>query len=161
LLGAVPALTITSAAFVAAVALIAVTIPGGGHGDGAGAEGGSYLDRFKGGAVFIGQDTLLRAIYLMTATTNLLDTAMFPVVLPVWALETGAGPGAVGLLAAALSGTAVLASILASAIGHRMPRRLTYLVAFLIGGAPRFVILALDVPMTATVVVFLISGFAV
>src|SRR5699024_998510 len=70
LLGAVPALTITSAAFVAAVALIAVTVPGGGHGDGAGAEGGSYLDRFKGGAVFIGQDTLLRAIYLMTATTN-------------------------------------------------------------------------------------------
>lgn len=166
LMGAVPALAINAATFIGAVVLIALTIPrvakddDGDNGDGD-LDAGSYLDRFKGGAVFIWRDKLLRAIYAMTATTNLLDAAMFSVVLPVWAHQTGAGPEAVGLLAGVLSGAAVLASIIASAIGHRMPRRLTYLVAFMIGGAPRFVILAFDLPMTAFIAVYLISGFAV
>lgn len=164
LVGAVPALAINAATFIGAVVLIALTIPRVESDDGdndADQHPGSYRDRLKAGAVFIWRDKLLRAIYTMTATTNLLDAAMFSVVLPVWAYQTGAGPEAVGLLGGVLGGAAVLASILASAIGHRMPRRLTYLVAFMIGGAPRFVILAFDLPMTAFIAVYLVSGFAV
>jgi len=40
-----------------------------------------------------------------------------------------------------------------------MPRRLTYFVGFVIAGLPRFVVLALDIPLSLTVAVFLISGF--
>lgn len=159
-MGAVPALAVNVVTFVGAVVLIAVTIPRAEPAAEDEQDPGSYPARLRSGAVFIRHDPLLRSLYVMVAITNLLDAAMFSVILPVWAHQTGAGPGAVGLLAGALSGAALLASLLAAVIGDRMPRRLTYLVAFLIGGAPRFLVLALDLPISALVGVYLVSGFA-
>ncbi|WP_157984081.1 MFS transporter [Nesterenkonia muleiensis] len=56
---------------------------------------------------------------------------------------------------------AVLTSIAASVFGHRLRRRVTYLIGFLIGGAPRFLVLAVDVPLSAVIVVFVISGMGI
>lgn len=153
LVGPIPALWVTAATFVGAALVIAATAPRP-----APREREPYFAQLREGLVFIGRDRLLRSLYAMVTTTNLLDAAAFSVLLPVWAHQTGYGPGAIGLLAAVMSGAAVGSSVLAAAIGHRMPRRLTYLVGFLIAGLPRFVILALDVPLALIVVVFAISG---
>jgi MFS family permease len=155
LLGPVPALTVNAVTFATAALIIAATAP-----EPSVRATGRYLSQLRDGAGFIWRDRLLRSIYAMVAATNLLDAAMFGVLLPVWAHSTGRGPAEIGLLGAVMGGAAVAASALAAAIGHRMPRRMTYLVGFLIAGAPRFVVLALDVPLSAIVTVYVVSGFA-
>lgn len=153
LLGPIPALWVTAATFGGAALVIAATASRP-----APRERAPYLAQLREGLVFIGRDRLLRSLYAMVTTTNLLDAAAFSVLLPVWAHQTGYGPEAIGLLAAVMSSAAVASSLLAAAIGHRMPRRLTYIVGFVIAGLPRFAILAVDVPLTLIVVVFAISG---
>jgi MFS family permease len=155
LLGPIPALGVNAATFVGAASIIAVTAPRR-----PAAQAGSYVAELKAGAEFIWSDRLLRSIFAMVAVTNLLDAAWFGLLLPVWAHETGRGPAQIGLIGAVLGGAAVVASMLAAVVGHRMPRRATYLVSFLIAGAPRFVVLAMDVSLGAVIGVHVVSGFA-
>ncbi|AYY12874.1 MFS transporter [Actinobacteria bacterium YIM 96077] len=157
-LGAAPALAVNAVTFVFAAVIVMATAPSR-YGPHTRVAGG-YLGQFREGASFIWRDRLLRAIYMMTSITNLLDAATFSVLLPVWAHSSGRGPAEIGLLAAAFGAAAVAASMLAAAIGHRMPRRATYLASFLIAGAPRFIVLVLDVPLSTIVSVYVVSGFA-
>jgi MFS family permease len=82
------------------------------------------------------------------------------VLLPVWAQETGHGPEAIGLILGASSACAMAFSLLAAAIAHRLPRQPVYLIGFLIGGAPRFLILAIGAPLWAIVGVYAVCGLA-
>lgn len=80
-----------------------------------------YLAQLRAGANFLRRDRLLRAITGMLAVTNLLDIAMYSVLLPVWALAAGHGPAVVGLLVAVMSGASIGGSLLAAAIARRCP----------------------------------------
>ncbi len=153
LVGPIPALSLTAATFGGAALLIAATAPRP-----APRAREPYLAQLGDAIAFIGRDRLLRSLFAMVTTTNLLDAAAFSVLLPVWAHHGGHGPEAIGLLAAVMSGAAIGSSALAAAFGHRMPRRLTYIIGFMIAGLPRFAILALDVPLPYVAVVFAISG---
>lgn len=94
----------------------------------------------------------------MVAVTNLLDAALFSVALPAWAQASGHGPAAVGLVASVMSGCAIGTSVLAAMVGHRLPRRAVYRVGFLIGGAPRFAVLALGAPLWLVLGVNAVAG---
>jgi MFS family permease len=94
----------------------------------------------------------------MVAVTNLLDLAWAAVLLPVWALESGAGVGAVGLVFAVWGGASMVGSVVAAAYGPRLPRFTTYVVAFLVTGLPRFVLFALGVPLWAILAMCLVGG---
>ena len=158
--GPAPALVIDAASFAVAALLIALTAPGGT----AGAEGpddaAPYLTRFREGWRFLRHDPVLVAITGMVAVTNLLDQAYVVVLVPVWAERSGGGAAVIGLLFATFSAFAVLGSVIAATIAERLPRRLVYLVAFLIVGAPRFVVLAIDAPLAAVLAVAVVGGFA-
>jgi MFS family permease len=117
-----------------------------------------YFQQLRAGARYIKDERLLRSIYGMILVTNLIDTATFAVLLPVWAEQTGYGPAVIGILASALSGASIASSLTAAAIGHRLPRRMTYLIGFMIGGAPRIAILAFDVPLAVVIGVYAIGG---
>ena len=52
------------------------------------------------------------------------------------------------------------ASLIAAAWGERIPRFRTYLIAFLVTGLPRFVVMAVDAPLWVIVAVFVVGGFA-
>ncbi|WP_063857237.1 MFS transporter [Kitasatospora sp. Root107] len=93
------------------------------------------------------------------AATNLLDAALSSVLLPVWARESGHGPSAIGLVAGAMGVTALGGSLLAAVYAARLPRRPVFLTGFLIAGAPRFLVLALDLPLWLVTAVFAASGF--
>jgi MFS family permease len=54
--------------------------------------------------------------------------------------------------------TATLFALLASAIGERIPRKLVFTLAFLICGAPRFVVMAFDEPVWALMAVYAVGG---
>ncbi|MFD1827840.1 MULTISPECIES: MFS transporter [Mumia] len=121
-------------------------------------EAAPYLRRLAEGAAFLRRDPLLLAVVVMVAITNLLDIAFTAVLLPVWAHDSGHGAPAMGLILTVMSAGAVVGSLLASALAHRMRRRPVFFLGFLVAGAPRFLVLLLDVPMPAILVVFVVAG---
>jgi MFS family permease len=119
-----------------------------------------YLRRLREGWDFLRKDRILFGICVMVALTNLIDQAFSVVLVPVWAKETGGGAAAIGLLFAVFSGASIGGAVLASAFADRLPRYSTYLIAFLVCGAPRFWVLAFESPMWAVLAVCVAGGFA-
>lgn len=125
-----------------------------------GSRAGAYLAELREGWDFLRRDPVLVGICAMVAVTNLLDQAYAGLLVPVWGKQSGYGVGAVGLLFAAFSAASILGAVAASAWGARLPRFRTYLLAFLVAGAPRFVVLALESPLWAVLGVAMVSGLA-
>ncbi|NYD40184.1 MFS transporter [Nocardioides panaciterrulae] len=117
-----------------------------------------YLTQLREGWQFLRGDRVLIGIAVMVALTNLLDLAYASLLVPVWAKESGGGAGAIGLLFAVFSGASVCGALMAAAWGTRLPRFKTYLFAFLIGGAPRFVVLVHGSPLWAVLAVAVVAG---
>jgi MFS family permease len=124
------------------------------------ADSAGYRRELREGWDFLRRDPVLLGISVMVALTNLLDIAYVSVLLPVWAEAGGGGAAAVGLVLAVFGGTAALGALCAAAWADRLPRYRTYLVAFLVCGAPRFVVLATDGPLWTVLAVAVASGFA-
>lgn len=159
-IGPVQALVVDAASFGVSAAVLALTVPRRVVTP-VGEEPTTYLTQLRQGWDFLRQDKVLVAIVAMVATTNLLDAAYAAVLVPVWAQQSGGGATAIGLLFAVFSGAAVVGSVVAASVAERLPRFWTYLIAFLLGGVPRFVVLALDVPLAGVLAVALVGGFAV
>ena len=122
------------------------------------AEG--YVRQLREGWDFLRRDRVLLGITGMVALTNLVDAAYSTVLVPVWAVDAGHGAGAIGLVFAVFSGASALGSVCAATWAARLSRYRTYLVAFLICGAPRYAVFALDAPLWLLVGVVAVSGFA-
>ena len=120
----------------------------------------SYGRRLREGWDFLRGDRVLLGIATMVALTNLLDAAYVTVLVPVWAVESGGGAAAIGLVFAVFSGASALGAVCASAWSARLPRYRTYLLAFLVCGLPRFLVFGLDAPLWAVVAVTVTAGFA-
>jgi MFS family permease len=154
-LGPLTALAMDAASFAIAAVVISLTAPR--HGQ-PGPSEDRYLTRLRAGIAFVHRESLLRLMVVVVAVTNLVDAAMTSVLLPVWAKDTSSGPLAIGALSAAVGITQMLGSITAATIGHRLPRRATFFVGFLIAGAPRFAILAFSAPLWLAVTVWALAG---
>ena len=109
----------------------------------------SYAAELLDGWNFLRRDAVLLSLCVMVAATNLLDLAWSAVLLPVWARDSGAGVGILGLVFSVWGGASMVGSFVAAAYGTRLPRFSTYVVAFLVTGLPRFVLFALGVPLWA------------
>ncbi|MFD8543147.1 MFS transporter [Streptomyces sp. NPDC059649] len=118
-----------------------------------------YWRRFGEGFAFLRSQPLLLTIIIMIAITNLLDSAFTTVLLPVWAKESGNGPAVIGLNSSVGGAAAIIGSLVAAAIAHRMRRRLVFFAGFLLAGPPRFLVLASHAPMWVVLTVFAIGGF--
>jgi len=118
----------------------------------------SYAAELRDGWNFLRRDAVLMSLCVMVAVTNLLDLAWSAVLLPVWAHDSGAGVGAVGLVFSVWGGASMLGSVVAAAYGTRLPRFQTYLVAFLVTGLPRFVLFAIGVPLWAILAMCVVGG---
>jgi len=76
----------------------------------------------------------------------------------VWIHDHGYDTTQLGLIGMTFALTATGGSLVATALAGRLPRRLVFLSGFLLCGAPRFVVLALDAPMWAILVTVAIGG---
>lgn len=168
-LGAQDALLVDAASFgLSALVLAWATVGVGDAVPGAGADSGAddaadpapYVEQLREGWDFLRRDPLLLGISVMVAVTNLLDIAWSTVLMPVWAVESGEGAAALGLLFAVFSGSSALGAVCAAVWAARLPRFRVYLFAFLLCGLPRFAVFALDSPLAAVVAVFVVAGFA-
>jgi MFS family permease len=120
----------------------------------------SYVGELRDGWNFLRHDAVLLSLCVMIAVTNLLDLAWSAVLLPVWARESGAGVGVLGLVFSVWGGASMVGSFVAAAYGPRLPRFQTYVVAFLVTGLPRFVLFALGVPLWAILAMCVVGGGA-
>ncbi|MFD0410394.1 MFS transporter [Kitasatospora sp. NPDC127116] len=118
-----------------------------------------YWRMFREGFTFLRSEPLLLTVIVMIGITNLIDAGFTAVLVPVWARESGNGPAAIGLATAVMGATAVVGSLIAAAVASRLPRRTVFFAGFLLCGAPRFLVLALDAPMWLVLTVFAIGGF--
>lgn len=119
-----------------------------------------YWQSLREGWSFLRRDPVLLGLALLIAVTNLIDLAWSSVLAPVWAVESGNGVGLLGTLFAVFAGSSVAGALIASAWGDRLPRFRTYLVAYLICGLPRFLVMAADSPMWLILLVMAVSGVA-
>ncbi|MEU9731412.1 MFS transporter [Streptomyces sp. NPDC048002] len=165
LLGPLTGLAVNAACFALGSVIIRIVLP---RGTGcpvqeasslAGAAAPRYWQRFGEGLAFLRGEPLLLVLIVMVAVTNLLDAAITSVLIPVWARESGQGAGAIGLMGSVMGAAAVGGSLIATAVAHRLRRRVVLLAGFLLAGAPRFLILAFDAPLGVVLAVFAVSGF--
>ncbi|WP_328506921.1 MFS transporter [Streptomyces sp. NBC_00391] len=166
LLGPLTGLVANAGCFALGSVIIALALPRrmGEPTEGASSQAGEtkagYWKRFGEGLTFLRTEPLLLiVIIIMVGITNLLDAAFMTVLLPVWAKESGNGPTAIGLTGSAMGAAAVAGSLIAAVAAHRLRRRVVFFTGFLLAGAPRFLILAVDAPLGAVLAVFAVSGF--
>jgi MFS family permease len=124
------------------------------HGDGV----RGYLASLREGFGFLRADRTLVAIAVMVLGTNLLDMAYGSVLLPVWVHDELGSPLGLGLISGIFGLGAVLGSAAYAWVGPRLPRRQTFAWCFLLGGAPRFVAMALATTLPPVLMVMLIAG---
>jgi MFS family permease len=154
-LGSLTALAVDAGSFAVAAVVIGMTSSRDRQPD---AGDQRYLAQLRAGVAFLHHERLLRSIVGVVAICNLVDAALTSVLLPVWSEQTGGGPLALGALGAALGITETFGSATAATIGHRLPRRATYVIGSLINGAPRLAILAVSGPLWLVVTVWAVSG---
>ena len=163
--GAANALYLDAASFLLSFAVFALATTGMGRpvprpAADHGATSSTYLHELRQGWDFLRTEPVLVAVCVMVALTNLVDQAYAAVLAPVWAQDSGAGVEALGALFAVFSGASVLGALAAARWGETLPRFRTYVVAFLIAGAPRFVVMALESPLWAVFAVTAVAGAA-
>ncbi|MFJ3691672.1 MFS transporter [[Kitasatospora] papulosa] len=165
LLGPLTALAVDAVLFVLGSAIIGLALP---RSMGQAAEEPpspaerrepGYWQRFGEGFTFLRGEPLLLTVIVMVGITNLLDAAISSVLVPVWVKESGNGPAAIGLMGSVMGAAGVGGSLIAATVAHRLRRRTVVLTGFLLAGAPRFLILALDAPLGVVLAVFAVSGF--
>lgn len=81
-------------------------------------------------------DRLMLAIMGVLIITNLLDASLIAVVMPIYAKVHFGNALVFGLLSAAFGGGALFGSFLFSLFGVKLPRRMTFILAFLGMGLP-------------------------
>jgi MFS family permease len=108
------------------------------------------------GLRFIRGDRLLLGIMAMVAVTNLLDTGWSAVMLPVWVRDELGSPAALGILGGVMGFGSVVGNLIGAWLGPKLPRRALYGIGFLVGGSPRFVVLAVAATVSPVLAVFLV-----
>jgi len=95
---------------------------------------GKYFDELKDGLRFIAHDQLILSIVVMVMLTNFLDAIFGGVVQPVYVKEVFGSALNLGLLIAANGGGAVIGGLIFATVGHRLPRHVTFVAAFVLTG---------------------------
>jgi MFS family permease len=150
-LGAVNVLWLNAGSFLVSAALIAAAVPAAARHEGED-DVGPYLTRLRSGLRFVYRDRLVRAVLLMVLLTNFLDAPLTPVLMPVFADEAFGSPVSLGVILGTFGGFALVSSLLFGAIGHRLPRRRTFVVAFLAASLPYLALSTLpSLPVTLVI----------
>jgi MFS family permease len=154
--GATGALWLDAASFLFSAALVVVFVPRP-HAAGE-VRRGRFFAELAEGMRFIWENRLTRAVVAMVLLTNLIE-APGTVVLAVLAKDEYGSPADFGVLVGVLGGSALAGALVYSAIGHRLPRRRTFLVCFTLVPVGYLGLAALP-PLPVAIAVLAVSGFA-
>jgi MFS family permease len=116
-----------------------------------------YSDELVEGFRFIRHERLIFTLILIAMTLNFFDAAMGGVILPVYVKQVFDSPMVFGLLTAAFGGGALLGALLFGAIGHRLPRRPTFVASFILVSLP-FMAFPAFLPLPVLLLAITVSG---
>lgn len=119
----------------------------------------SYHSELTQGLRFIWSHRLIRAVVLTVLVTNFLD-APISVVMPVYAKQELGSAAQLGLLLGVFGGCALLGSLAFGAVGHRLPRRRTFVSCFLVWSCVYLVLSTLP-SLPVAVAAMAIGGLAI
>lgn len=165
LLGPMAALVTNAAAFFVSAAITRLMVPAttvrmAAVGDTDAASRRSYWRELRDGFRFVVRDPLMRLIVGMVLVTNLLDAARSASLMPLYANAELGGAGALAVIVAVMGGCALMGNIAFGFIAHRMPRRVTFALCFLVAGGPSSAVFALGAPFPVLVAAAGVSGLA-
>ncbi len=120
-----------------------------------------YVAELRAGLAFLRRDRLLVAIAVMVFVTNLLDQAYSVVLVPVWVRDAVGSPLGLGLVGGVFGIGAVAGAAMFAWLGPRLPRRQSFAWGFLVGGAPRFLTLAVASTLPPVLLVCVLAGLGV
>lgn len=157
--GATAALWIDAASFLVSAALVAIAVPRPQRDLETETEAPRrFFAELAEGLRFIWDRRLLRALTLTVLVTNLVE-APLPVVLAVFARETYGSAADLGLMFGAFGGSALAGALIYSAIGHRLPRRMTFLCCFIVVPSA-YLVLATQPRLPVALAAITLSGLA-
>ncbi|MBB5873283.1 MFS family permease [Allocatelliglobosispora scoriae] len=119
-----------------------------------------YFTALRNGWAGFKQDRLLRAATGMFFFTNLFNQASAVVFVPLWVLTYMPDATALGAVGAAYAVGIIIGNLLFAWLAPVLPRYPVLVAGYFIGGAPRFLVLALTDNLTVIVAVTLVSGIA-
>lgn len=119
-----------------------------------------YFTALRGGFRHLRSDRLLLGIVAMLFVLNLFNQASGVVYVPLWVREVLHSPVALGFVAGSFALGAIVGNLTFVALATRLPRYLTLVVGYFIGGAPRFLVLALSHDLGVVLAVTFVCGIA-
>jgi MFS family permease len=155
--GATAALWLDAASFLVSAALVAFFVPRPGAA-GEAKPRARFLSELAEGMRFIAHQRLVRAVVLTVLVTNFLDASL-PVLLTVFAREEFGSASDLGLMYGVFGAAALAGALAFSAIGHRLPRRRTFVLCFSVLPAVYLTMATLP-SLGVTLVVLAAAGFA-
>jgi predicted MFS family arabinose efflux permease len=154
-LGASAALWIDAATFAVSAAIVTLCIP---TVQVAAETDDPYLRQIADGIRFIRRNRLIRVLVIAVAVTNAID-APLAVALPVFANEVYGNATALGLLIAASGAGALVGTFIYGWAGHRLARRRTFILGFIVAALTIWVMVLLP-PLTVAVPAMFVGGIA-
>ena len=156
-LGATGALWLDAATFLVSAALVAFLVPRpASRHEEDGQETTHFFAELAEGLRFIWNQRVIRAVVLTVLVTNFLD-APLPVLLSVFARQEFGSAADLGLMYGVFGGAALAGSLAFSAVGHRLPRRRTFVCCFAVLPLVYLTMASLP-PLGATLTVMAVAG---
>lgn len=119
-----------------------------------------YWRELADGIRFLAHTPLIRNLVLLIVVTNCFDAAGLSVIFPVFARTISPDGAALGVMVALFSFGALAGAALFGWVGHRLPRRGTLVVCFLLAGAPPYLAMAAGGPAWVTFLVLALAGLS-
>jgi MFS family permease len=95
---------------------------------------------------------------LVVTVANLLDAPKWSVIVPVYARQVFGSPVSLGLMLGGFGGGALAGTLIFGAVGHRMPRRMTFMVCFVAVPALTYLALILTPPLPVLIAALILAG---
>ncbi|HXV42421.1 MAG TPA: MFS transporter [Anaerolineae bacterium] len=154
--GSSQVLWLDAASFVVSALLFAVAIPAR---QAHAVAPVAYFEQLREGLRFVRRSRLILSLVLTVAITNFLDAPVFAVVMPVYAKQIYNDAAKLGLMLSSFGAGAVIGGLIFGAVGQRLPRRVTFIILFVLVGLP-FWVLALTPPFPMAVAALFWAGLA-
>jgi MFS family permease len=163
-LGAVGAVWLDAVSFAAAMAIVVLLVP---RPTGTAAEPATaaapkepYRRALRVGFEHYRRDRLVRTMSTTLFLTNLFSQAIAVVLIPEWVLVVLHSPVALGYVMAAFGLGAILGAMIFTTIAPHLPRYPSVVVGFIVGGAPRLLVLGLTDKLIVVIAVTFLGGLA-
>jgi len=155
-------MVVTAASFAVSAVLVATMAqpPEPPAPDAAPPEHERYLQAMRTAVIHLRQDRICLVIVAMLFVLNVFNQASGVVFIPVWAHAVLGTPVGVGAVFSASALGLVLGNLVFTIFATRVPRYATFTLGFLLGGPPRFLVLAFSDNLTVVLVVTFLSGCA-